>query len=199
MRYSSIYLPLVCIALLSGCGIETTTTIPVTVTTTQPANSSSDAPLEEIELGSTKNVHQRGNIIFAGQFQAADIPAIKEAGVTQVISLRTEGEIDWDEAKAVNEAGLKHVSVAFGSGEELTDDKIQQLRELLGHEDGKTMLHCGSANRVASVWIAHRVLDGGADLETAIEEAKTIGLKSEQLKERVIEYVKQQQGEATDE
>ena len=175
--------------LASGCfGTESSTTIVLPAANTNTAES-----VEVFELGSTKNVHQFGDFIFAGQFAAEDIPKIKEAGVTQVISLRKAEELDWDEAKAVNDAGLKHVSVAFQSPSELTDEKISQLRKLLGEADGKTLLHCGSANRVATVWIAHRVLDDGIEVDAAIEEAKTIGLKSEPLTERVVEYIEQEQ------
>ena len=170
--------------LASGCtGPESTTK------TDQPTGQS----VEGMELGSTKNVHQCGDIIFAGQFTEEDIPTLKEAGITQVISLRKDGELDWDEAKAVKDAGLKHATVAFRTADELTDAKITELRELLGNTEGKTMLHCGGAGRVAAVWITHRVLDDGVEMDTAIEEAKTIGLKSEPLKERAVKYIEQQQ------
>ena len=60
------------------------------------------------------------------------------------------------------------------------------------------MLHCGGGNRVGAVWITHRVLDDGVELDAAIEEAKTIGLKSEPLKQRAIEYIEKQQAKKTD-
>jgi len=174
---------------VNGCGIEVTTPPIIIPAATNAAAQS----VEDMELGSTKNVHQCGDIIFSGQFQEADLPTLKEAGVTQVISLRKGDELDWDEAKVVKDAGLKHASIAFQSADEFTDQKIAELRELLGNTDGKTVLHCGGGNRVGAVWMTHRVLDDGVELETAIEEAKTIGLKSEPLKERAIEYIKQHQ------
>ena len=180
--------------LASGCvGVESSTTI-----TPPAAKKPANQPIEDMEIGSTKNVHQSGDIIFAGQFEEADIPKLKEAGVTQVISLRKDNELDWDEAKVVKDAGLKHVSVSFQTADELSDEKIAELRELLGGTDGKTMLHCGGGNRVGAVWITHRVLDDGVELDTAIEEAKTIGLKSEPLKQRAIEYIEQEQGKEKD-
>ena len=179
-----------------GCGVETTST-PIGTTTT--VKKAANQQVEDMELGSTKNVHQCGDIIFAGQFEEADLPKLKEAGVTQVISLRKDDELDWDEAKVVKDAGLKHASIAFQSAEELTDEKITELRELLGKSDGKTMLHCGGGNRVGAVWMTHRVLDDGVELDTAIEEAKTIGLKSEPLKERAMEYIKKEQAKQSDE
>jgi len=197
MRYRLTFLLLAC-AVITGCfGTETTTTVPATTPpappTTPNTSGSTTQSLETAELGSTKNVHTLGNTVFAGQFQPDDIATLKEAGITQVISLRKDGELDWNEAEAVTAAGLKHASIAFQAPSELTDEMFQQLRDLLGEEEGKTMMHCGGGNRVGAVWIAHRVLDDGVELEAAIDEAKTIGLKSEPLKERAIEYIKQQQ------
>ena len=197
MQYRLTFLLLTCVVLTGCLGTETTTTIPATAPpappTTPNSNGSTTQSLETAELGSTKNVHTLGNTVFAGQFQQDDIPTLKEAGITQVISLRKDAELDWNEAKAVTAAGLKHASIAFQAPGELTDEMFQQLRDLLGKEEGKTMMHCGGGNRVGAVWIAHRVLDDGVELEAAIDEAKTIGLKSEPLKERAIEYIKQQQ------
>ena len=200
MRYRVTLLLLTCVVLTGCFGTETTTTVPAPVPVGPPppptipaAKGSTTQSLETAELGSTKNVHTLGNTVFAGQFQQDDIGTLKEAGITQVISLRKDSELDWNEAEAVTAAGLKHASIAFQAPSELTDEMFQQLRDLLGKEEGKTMMHCGGGNRVGAVWIAHRVLDDGVELEAAIDEAKTIGLKSEPLKERAIEYIKQQQ------
>ena len=191
MRYRQTFLLLACFTITGCFGSESTTYESSATTTITPKNTTES--IETCELGSTKNVHTLGNIVFSGQFQKEDIPTLKEAGVTQIISLRKDDELGWDEAAVVTAAGLKHASIAFQSAEELTDEKIAELRELLGKSDGKTMLHCGGGNRVGAVWMTHRVLDDGVELETAIEEAKTIGLKSEQLKERAVEYIQQQQ------
>ena len=61
--------------------------------------------LKKVELGETKNIHQFGNVFLAGQFTPDDIALIKAAGVQTVITLRTDGEIDWDEASALKAAG----------------------------------------------------------------------------------------------
>ena len=198
MRYRLTFLLLTCVVLTGCFGTETTTTVPVPLAPPAPptipaANGSTTQSLETAELGSTKNVHTLGNTVFAGQFQQDDIATLKEAGITQIISLRKNDELDWNEAEAVTAAGLKHAAIAFTAPGELTDEMFKQLRDLLGEEEGKTMMHCGGGNRVGAVWIAHRVLDDGVELEAAIEEAKTIGLKSEPLKERAIEYIEQQQ------
>ena len=52
------------------------------------------------------------------------------------------------------------------------------------------MLHCASGNRVGAVWLAYRVLDEGLEPGAALEEARTIGLRSAGYEERALEYVR---------
>ena len=50
-------------------------------------------------------------------------------------------------------------------------------------------MHCGSASRVGSVWLAKRVLQDGWTVEKATEEAKAIGLRSEALEKYALDYI----------
>lgn len=152
---------------------------------------SADAPeVAKGSLGSTSNVHTCGDLYLTGQPSAQDISTIKDAGIQRVISLRTEGEVPWDEAKAFEEAGVEFVSLPFRSPDSMTPELLGSLRDMLRETDAKpTMLHCGSANRVGAVWMTHRVLDQGIALETALEEAKEIGLRSKQLEEVALAYI----------
>ena len=52
--------------------------------------------VELAQLGETRNVHACSNLFLAGQFSSEDMPSIKKAGVERIISLRTEGEIEWE-------------------------------------------------------------------------------------------------------
>lgn len=55
----------------------------------------------EHSLGETRNVHRCGNLYLSGQFTEADIAQLKECGIRRVISLRTEGEVKWDQRGAL--------------------------------------------------------------------------------------------------
>ena len=152
-------------------------------------------PVEKAELGETRNVHRCGELFLAGQFGPQDIAKIKAAGITRVISLRTNGEIDWNQKKALDEADLEFIVVPFRAPEDLTDDVFDKVRDLLDNSDQPTLFHCGSANRVGGVWMARRVLDEGVDLETAAKEAKTIGLRNTEYEQKAREYIERKEAQ----
>ena len=151
------------------------------------------APVEVSELGGTRNVHRVGKLFLAGQFGLNDVEVIKTAGIETVISLRSTGEIFWDEKLAVEQSGLKFESFGFASPDDLTDEIFSQVCQRLENNPGKTLLHCGGADRVGAVWLAHRVLDEKILLEQALREAHEIGLKTPAYEQRAIEYIQSQQ------
>ena len=67
---------------------------PAATSTAQPVPATK---LESLEVGAAKPVHQHGKYYLAGQPAAEDFATWKEKGVRTVITLRTPGEIDWDE------------------------------------------------------------------------------------------------------
>lgn len=146
--------------------------------------------VEKAELGDTKNVTQVGNLYLAGQPTPADVDVIRAAGIKHVITLRTGGEIDWNEKAAIEAAGMKFHAVEFRKPEELTDEVFDEIRQLLAATaNEKVLLHCGSANRVGAVWSTYRALDQGVNAERAMEEAKRVGLRSEGYEQRAEEYI----------
>ena len=153
--------------------------------------------IEQSSLGNTKNVHKAEQLIFAGQFTKDEIKLIQDAKVTRVITLRTDGEIDWDEEAAIKEAGMEFIKIPFRTPESLTDEVFDEIRELLRDKSETTLFHCGSANRVGGTWLPFRVLDEGVDLEQALREAKEIGLKTPFIKEKALDYIKRQQAPPT--
>ena len=150
----------------------------------------------EMEMGEAKNVHRSGNLIFSGQFSPSDIESMKSLGIQRVITLRNVGEVDFDELKLVEEAGLEFFRVPFATEEALTDEVFSKVRDLLRDDSHKTLLHCGSANRVGGVWLTYRVLDQGADVSTALTEAKKIGLKTAFIQRKAMDYIRRQKAAA---
>lgn len=151
--------------------------------------------VESSTIGETRNVHRLGELFFGGQIPKNDIPKLKEKKIERVISLRTRGEINWDEKTTVESKGIEFVAIPFGKPESLTDEVFDTVRKALADDDKRTLFHCGSANRVGGVWLPYRVLDQGVDLETAIEEAKTIGLKSPFIKIKAYDYIQRELAE----
>ena len=145
-----------------------------------------------MEMGEVKNVHRSGNLIFSGQFSPDDVESMKQLGIQRVISLRTFGEVGFDEPETVEGAEMEFHRVPFASAESLTDDVFEKVRDLLRDDSQKTLLHCGSANRVGSVWMTYRVLDQDVDITTALAEAKKIGLRSSAIEKKAFDYIKRQ-------
>ena len=150
------------------------------------------AKVEKAKLGDTRNVHRCGELFLAGQPTKDDVEIIKKAGIKHVITLRTEGEIEWDEAADFKKAGLDFTVIPFRKPDSLTDQVFDDVRKALRKET-PTLLHCGSANRVGAVWFAFRVLDQKVDAETAMKEAKEIGLRNEGYEKRARDYVTRNQ------
>ncbi|MCA9147900.1 MAG: hypothetical protein KDA92_01310 [Planctomycetales bacterium] len=155
-----------------------------------------DAKLSAAKLGSTKNVHVCGGTYLCGQPSVEDLKLAKQRGVDVILTLRADGEIDWNEESATKQLGMDYVCIPFRAPDSLTDEVFDQTRKLLidaGKDDKAVMMHCGSANRVGAIWMVHRVLDHGIDLKTAQAEAKEVGLRTAGYEARAIEYIKAQQ------
>ena len=145
--------------------------------------------VEPASLGKTKNVHQAGSLFFSGQFTADDIKSIAAAKISRVITLRTDGEIDWNEQESIESAGMTFIEVPFRSPESLTDEVFDEIRSLLRDQSATTLFHCGSANRVGGVWLPYRVLDEGVSLQQALEEARQIGLRTPFIENKAVDYI----------
>lgn len=152
--------------------------------------------LEPYECGSVQRLHTLGNIFLASQPSEEDFAHAKDQGIKTVVTYRKEGEIEWDEEAVVTNLGMEFVAIPWNGPEELTDEVFDETRELLKDESKQPLLlHCGSANRVGGVWIAYRVLDDGLTIDQAVEEAKTVGLKTPAYEEKAKDYIARMQKE----
>lgn len=157
-------------------------------------NATKTPKLEAAELGSTRNVHSFGKTLLCGQPAAEDFAEAKRRGIETIITLRQPGEVEWDEADVVNRLGLQFHRFGFGAPDTLTNSVFDgALRILADSQQQPVMLHCGSANRVGAVWLAHRVLNDGITLEEARQEAKTVGLRTAAYEAKALAYIEQRQ------
>ncbi len=135
-------------------------------------------------------VHMCGDLLLAGQPAPEDLALLKERGVKTIISVRHADEIDWDEASAAAKYDMTFIHVPFQGDAELTDDVFDKvLSALRTRENGPTVFHCGSANRVGAIWYVHRVLDEGVDADIAEQEAKQVGLRNPDYLKKAQAYV----------
>ena len=123
-------------------------------------------------------------VVAAGQPEPAAWRAIREAGITTVINLRTEEEGALDEAPLVEEAGMTYVNVPVDSSG-FDVEKFTAVGRAVDEAGGQVMIHCASSNRVGAYWYLRLVAEG-AVAEDAMAEAERAGLRSETLRDQVL-------------
>ena len=144
---------------------------------------------EALEAAGIANFSAPEEMVFAaGQPTREQIQALAAAGVRHVVSLRTDGEIDWDESSRVDSAGMEFHSLPVAGAEGVTSENARSLDRLLAQLDGQpVLLHCGSSNRVGALR-AKSARDGGASLEDALAEGRRWGMTS--MEEAVREILR---------
>ncbi|MBL4819654.1 MAG: hypothetical protein JKY98_01510 [Gammaproteobacteria bacterium] len=117
------------------------------------------------------------NLIFAsGQPTQEQVGVLADAGIRHVISLRTDGELDWDESELVESLGMEFHSLPVSGRTGVTSSNAQTLEQILARLDGQPVLvHCGTSNRVGALK-AVTARDGGASIEQALEQGRRWGL-----------------------
>lgn len=150
--------------------------------------------LERCSCFQTEAIHEFDRIFLAGQPTPEGFAEAQKADVRTVVNLRAASELNWDEKAHVEGLGMKYIHVPISSSEAMTDEIFAQLRELLKDKSRRPILvHCFSAGRVGAAWLAHRILDDGLSLESAVEEAKTVGLRKEDYIRKATDYVQRMQ------
>jgi uncharacterized protein (TIGR01244 family) len=131
-------------------------------------------------------------VACAGATSPEALAGVKQLGFVSVINFRTAGEqgaeIEASRA-AADEAGLKYFHIPFRAP---TPADVERFLEVIADRDNQpAYIHCASANRVGAMWAIKRVKQDGWEISRAMEEAETIGLRSEALKAFALSYVAQ--------
>ncbi|MCB9834097.1 MAG: protein tyrosine phosphatase family protein [Planctomycetes bacterium] len=135
------------------------------------------------------------DLSVGGQPSDGDIAALAAAGYRTVVNLRSfeEGDLDAERA-SVRQAGMTYVAIPFRSAKLLQDAHFDLGRQWLRDDTARPLyMHCASGNRVGALYIAFRVLDEGADFDQAVAEARSMGLRSDELVVRAKDYVSRHQ------
>lgn len=177
MKYSAAFASCLVALLLVGCQGD-------------PSNEVVLASVEPASCGDVKNMHQIGDLYVAGGVTPSDYPLLKELGIKSILNIRGEGETpDFDSEQLAQAQGIAHVRVPWKGPDQLTADNLDAMRQVLREADRPMLFHCGSANRAAAGWLAYRVLDQGDDLDAALVQAKTIGLRTPEYETIVRAYI----------
>ncbi len=134
------------------------------------------------------------HVITGGQPNAQQLRALKEAGGGIVLDVRDPMESrPVDEPLVVQQLGMEYVNIPVKSGslDDATLDRI--LAVLRGAGDRTVFFHCGSGNRVGGALIPYFMLDQGMEEEDAVEQAMRVGLRSAEIMEWGLSYVRRSQ------
>jgi uncharacterized protein (TIGR01244 family) len=131
-------------------------------------------------------------VACGGATEVATLDALKKDGFKTVINLRTATEpgINLEENQArAKTLGLNYVHIPFSAGS--PDPKVvdQFLATVADKSNQPVYIHCGSAQRVGSVWLVKRVLQDGYSIDKATEEAHAIGLSNPGLEKFALQYI----------
>ena len=131
--------------------------------------------------------------VTGGQPTTEELRAFQAAGGEVVLDNRDPMEPrPIDEPQVVREMGLEYVNVPIVHGA-VTHDTMRQMHETLQRLTGrKALLHCSSGNRTAAGLIPYLMLEEGMPEEDAIDMAMRSGLRSAELMEIALEYVREE-------
>ncbi len=135
-------------------------------------------------------------IVTGGQPAPEHLAALKRAGCAVVIDLREAMEPrPFKTPDALVQAGLEYLSIPVGHGavsDATFSGVVDAVRELAGKRPA--FVHCSSGNRVGAGLLPYFMLEQGLEEEDAVAQAMRVGLRSAELMERALEYVRSRQG-----
>jgi uncharacterized protein (TIGR01244 family) len=146
-------------------------------------------PVESKEVNA--NYWKVGDYYLAGQPTKQGFREAQAKGVKTVIDLRPpEEEKGFDEKALLQSLSLDYLNLPVTSGKKLDPTVVERFLSALKSARKPALIHCGSANRVSGLWAVHLALDEGLSTEEAIAVAQVSGLKSEDLKAAIRDYLK---------
>jgi uncharacterized protein (TIGR01244 family) len=129
---------------------------------------------------------------FGGATDPSAMAWLKSEGFVSVINLRfaTEEGVNVDSARAAAQAaGLDYIHMPFSS-RDADPQVVGDFLAAVGDEGNQPVyIHCGSATRVAALWMIQRVLEDGWEIDDARAEAEAIALKPEEAVAFATQYL----------
>jgi uncharacterized protein (TIGR01244 family) len=120
------------------------------------------------------------DMYIGGQPTEKALRELKAQGVTTVINLRSPEEmsrIPFDEARLVNELGMKYVYIPMRGTAEFPygPEGLKKFTDAMASADGKVLLHCTIAWRASHMWGAY-LIQQGVPAEQALTHVRAINL-----------------------
>ncbi len=134
-------------------------------------------------------------IVTGGQPAVEHLAALQRAGCEVVLDLREPMEPQPYPPAAVAQAGLEYRNIPIGHGavpDATFGRLLDAVRELAGKR--RAFIYCSSGNRVGVGLLPYFILEQGMDEQDAVAEAMGVGMRSAELMEQALEYVRAHQG-----
>jgi protein tyrosine phosphatase (PTP) superfamily phosphohydrolase (DUF442 family) len=130
-------------------------------------------------------------VITGGQPNSQQLRALKDAGGGIVLDVRDPMESrPLDEPAVVRQLGMEYINIPVRAGS-LDDATIDRILQVLRNAGDRTVFfHCGSGNRVGGALIPYFMLELGMQEEDAIDQAMRVGLRSAEMMEWGLSYVR---------
>ena len=129
--------------------------------------------------------------VTGGQPTEQQLKAFKAAGGQVVLDNRDPMEPrPFDEPVIARAAGLEYISLPIMHGA-VTLETMRQMHDALHKLFGrKALLHCSSGNRTAAGLIPYVMINEGLSEEEATDRAMQLGLRSPELLELAMDFVR---------
>ena len=123
------------------------------------------------------------NVYMAGQPTQSGLARAKDLGVSTVVNLRTDfemqdrGIVPFDEQAAVADLGLAYVHVPQGGpSTPYSPVAVERFAQALEDAEGKVLLHCTVAWRATHLWTAYLVKHRGLSMADALAVGRQLNL-----------------------
>ena len=149
-------------------------------------------PAKETVDGIRNFTNVSPTIACAGATEARVIPELAKRGYKAIVNLRlaTEQGADIDASRAAAEAaGIRFIHLPFNTQQPDTAVVDAFIKATGDPANQPTFINCGSANRVAGMMLAKRIVADGWTEQRALEEAQVIGPPSEAMQAFALKYV----------
>ena len=121
------------------------------------------------------------DVFVGGQPTERALRELKAQGVTTVVNLRMQGEMDrvgFDERKLVEDLGMTYVHLPSRGGEgefAYSPATLRRFTETMQSAQGKVLLHCTVAWRASHLWAAY-LIERGVPTDQVLQHARAINL-----------------------
>lgn len=134
------------------------------------------------------------NFATGAQPKAEAFAKLAQTGYRSVLSLRAEKEEGFDLAQDrafAEQAGMRYLHVPFVTAAPTNERVAEFIAAVKEKKHFPMFVYCGSANRVAALWMIYRIMEEGWAEERALAEATKIGLTRPELRAFVQTYLEE--------